>query len=421
MSFRSPLVISPRRTDSSPRVCFLLESYHPVIGGTETQARILAEDLVSNGFEVTVITRSSSRSLKKAEENGKIRIYRLPPVGNGHLKKWGLLFMCLPKLLTMHRHYDLIYVPGFRALGIAAVCASKFLHKRCILRAVSNGEMSGEFFVVGLSKLRLRLSSFPINILLLLRNMILGEADLFVSVSSDITKELIVNGVSPGKITSIPNPVDTKRFYRVSSFEQLRLRQQLGLPTGNKLVIFTGRLVAYKGLPLLLQTWKKILRRHQHVNLLLVGAGGNDLQNCEAALKEYVMAHGLQKSVLFTGGVANVEEYLQASDLFVFPTENEAFGISLVEAMACGLPVIGTSVGGVKDILAHKQNGLVIEAGNAQQLYDALHTLMSDDTLAASLGRSALRTVQERYSREIVAKKYIDLFKQFLKLEQPQE
>jgi glycosyltransferase involved in cell wall biosynthesis len=127
-------------------------------------------------------------------------------------------------------------------------------------------------------------------------------------------------------------------------------------------------------------------------------------------LKAYVKNNGLQDNVIFTGNVSNVSEYLQASDIFVFPTEREAFGVSLIEAMACGLPVISTAVGGVKDIIKHRKNGLVIEPGEFRQLYDALDLLLSDASLSATLCKSARKSFQHKYSSEIVTQRYIDLF-----------
>ena len=146
------------------------------------------------------------------------------------------------------------------------------------------------------------------------------------------------------------------------------------------------------------------------MTLLLVGSGGLDIHNCEAELKAYISANSLQDSVHFAGDVRNVHEYLQASDIFVFPTENEAFGISLIEAMACGLPIISTAIGGIKDIIQHRHNGLVVQPGNFQQLHDALDTIITDTTLATCLGRAAWQTVLDRYSTETVTPKYVELF-----------
>jgi glycosyltransferase involved in cell wall biosynthesis len=108
--------------------------------------------------------------------------------------------------------------------------------------------------------------------------------------------------------------------------------------------------------------------------------------------------------------VENVHEYLQAADIFVFPTEREAFGISLIEAMACGLAVISTSAGGTKGLLKHGQDGLVVEAGSSQQLYDALDSLITDRPLSVRLGQNAWQTAQQRFAAERVTKEYVNLF-----------
>jgi Glycosyltransferase Family 4 len=138
-----------------PRICLLTETYHPLIGGGETQARILADSLAANGIDAFIMTRRVSRSLRKAEVIDGIAVQRIPPVGMGPLKRWGMLLSALAALGRMRRHYDIVYVSGYKALGISAVLISKLLGKVCILKADSNGEMSGAFFAGGLRRLKL--------------------------------------------------------------------------------------------------------------------------------------------------------------------------------------------------------------------------------------------------------------------------
>ena len=397
-------------TPPKPAICLLTETYYPVVGGGETQARVLAEDLVANGFPVFVVTRRSSEELSKVEEVGGVTVYRTSPVGGGRLKRWVMTLTCLPVLLSRSRQYDVIYVSGFKALGLAAVLVSRLLGKRCVLKADSNGEMSGAFFDRGRQSLGWTADSTAFRLFLRLRNRILLWADRFVAISSDIAEELQRHGVGTGKIELVTNSVDTTRFSPVNPAIKAALRRQLSLPVDRTIITYTGRLVSYKGLPLLLRVWAQIQRVHGDAMLLVVGSGGLDVHNCEAELREFVQAKGLQNSVRFTGDVHNVHEYLQASDIFVFPTEKEAFGISLVEAMACGLPVIATPTGGIKDILVDGQNGLLVEAGSFQPLHDALHRLLSYRPLGDRLGRAALSTARTRYGRDVVLQRYIQLF-----------
>jgi glycosyltransferase involved in cell wall biosynthesis len=279
-----------------------------------------------------------------------------------------------------------------------------------VLKADSNGEMSGAFFDRGRQVLGLASDSTLFRLFLALRNGVLRRADHFLAISTDIAEELHRYGVQPRAIERVTNSVDTNRFCPVTASAKAALRRTLLLPADGTIVTFTGRLVSYKGLPLLLRVWEQVQRVHSRAMLLLVGSGGLDIHNCEAELKRLVEAKGLQRSVRFTGDVHNVHEYLQASDIFVFPTEKEAFGISLLEAMACSLPVITTPTGGIKDFLIDGQNGLLVEAGSFQQLWQAIDRLLTDASLAGSLGRAALSTARERYTRDVVLEQHIELF-----------
>ena len=136
-------------------VCILTETYHPVVGGGETQARALGEGLAAGGWEVAILTRRSDAALKKVEQYDGLTVHRLRPVGSQHTRKWGLIFSALAQLWTLRRQYDLIFVSGFRILGIPAVMAAKLLGKPCVLKADSPGEMSGAFFTAGLRRIGL--------------------------------------------------------------------------------------------------------------------------------------------------------------------------------------------------------------------------------------------------------------------------
>jgi glycosyltransferase involved in cell wall biosynthesis len=397
---------------STPRVCIFTETYYPVIGGGETQARLLAEGLLADGFSVMIVTRRSDSSLAKVERFGEITVHRLPPVGRGQLKKWGLMVSSLPALIRLQRHFDLIFVSGFRIIGLTAVLVGDLFGKAVVLKADSQGEMSGEFFAGGLAKLRLTPSSLPFSLFLRLRNRLLKRADAFATITSDVRAELVEAGIPAGAIHAVPNSVDMVRFFPVEAEQKRAVRVKTGLPPAGKIVVYTGRLVSYKGLPLLLKVWKEICRKYCDASLLLVGSGGLDIHNCEAELRGYVRENSLQDRVFFPGSVQNVPEFLQASDIFVLPTEDDAFPGALIEAMACRLPVITTPVGAIKTIIDTDSNGLLVQPGNFQQLYDALALLLSDSALAERLGNAGRQTVQNRYSAEIVTRQYEQLFRQ---------
>lgn len=394
-----------------PGVCIFTETYHPVVGGGETQARLLAEGLVSRGFSVCLLTRRSDAGLKRMERSGKVTVHRLWPTGGGPMKKWGLVLSGLPALLRLRREYDLVFVSGYRIIGIPAVLAGRVLGKPVVLKADSQGEMSGEFFADGLKRLGMTHSGLPFRLFLGLRNRILKRADAFAAITDEAMEELTGAGVRPEVILRVPNGVDTRRFRPAREAEKVSLRRKLGIPESCWVVTYTGRLVSYKGLPMLLRAWQELRRRRDGVKLLLVGTGGLDTHNCEDELRTFVNAEGLEDSVSFTGSVDNVAEYLQASDVFAFPTENDAFPSSLVEAMSCRLPVVTTPVGAIKTIVRDGVNGLMVQPGDLVELLEALDRLLVDKALAGRLGEAGRRTVEERYSAELVTRDLVDLFR----------
>ena len=397
------------------KICIFTETYYPVMGGGETQAQLLAEGLIANGHSVIVLTRRSDALLKKYERYGKVDVYRLAPVGSNQLKKWGLLFSSLPMFIRLRNQYDLIFVSGYRIMGLTAVLVGKLLVRRVVLKADSQGEMSGDFFQSGLRKFGISHKTLLFRWFLAFRNTILKKADAFSAISSEIASEWTASGIPSEKVHLIPNSVDTSRFMPVESSQKDLLRKKLNLPQNVTIAIYTGRLVSYKGLPLLLKVWAEIRHKHENILLILAGTGGLDIHNCEDELREYVKVNGFENQVVFTGAVQNVPQYLQASDLFVFPTENDAFPSSIVEAMACGLPVVSTPVGAIKTILTDGKTGLLIQPGNAEQLYQALDTILSNEEMASRLGKAACQSIQDLYSAEIVSKKYMRLFQGLIK------
>jgi glycosyltransferase involved in cell wall biosynthesis len=393
-------------------VCILTETYYPVVGGGETQARTLACGLIGHGYPVSVVTRRTARSLGRWEVVDDACIRRVGPTGHGQIRKWALIFTTLPALVQLRHAYDVLFVSGFRIIGVPAVLVAKLLGKTVVLKADSQGEMSGEYFAAGLKQVGLRSDSPVFRVFLAARNAILRRADAFVAITDGVAAELDAAGIDPRLVQRIANSVDDRRFRAATESGKLELRAQLGIDPSDKVVIYTGRLVSYKGLPLLLNVWKDLRAAHPNARLLLVGTGGLDIHNCEEDLKTFVLQHELGDSVSFTGSVEKVEDYLQAADIFVLPSEDDAFPSSLVEAMACRLAVLATPVGAIPSVIDHARNGLIVQPRDYSGLYSCLDQLLTDDALRTRLADAGLETVEARYYVDRVTGQMVDLFRE---------
>jgi glycosyltransferase involved in cell wall biosynthesis len=232
-----------------------------------------------------------------------------------------------------------------------------------------------------------------------LRNILLRQADAFLSISRVISEELRQAGVEQNKIIHFGAAVDIERFSTILGPEKSELRQRLELPQ-KYLFIYSGRLAKGKGLSHLAEAWRKLYAKNSDIALLLVGSAQGHKLDYEAELRDFFIQHQLENSVHFIGEVGNIEEYLQAADCFVFPTENEALGNSLMEACSVGLAVVASNVGGVPDVVDDGVNGILVEPGDASALYNAMHAMESDRVRANELGNAASQKIRTHFSVE---------------------
>jgi glycosyltransferase involved in cell wall biosynthesis len=400
---------SKLKENSFPRICILIGGYFPFIGGAESHAKLLSKYLKKGNISVIVVTRRRNINWKKFNIVEEVPVYRVQPSG---FKRWGKYMMMIPaliKLIYLRNRFDTIYVCGLRVLGIIGVIASKLLNKKCILRAESCGEFSGDFIW---NSSKIKKHSIPgiiIQILIFLRNFILKKANCFLSISQTIRDEYLKCAVDPKKIVLIPNGIDTNKFRPVDEIKKKTIRKKLGLPYEN-IFAYTGKLNKGKGLELLLRTWGNIIHKNNNAHLVLVGGGDNQFLSCEHDLKSYVDKNNLNKFVIFTGYVNDVQNYLQASDFFVFPSESEAHPLSLLEALSCGLPAIATEAGGITDIITNKVNGKLIKINDEVQLEKNVIEFMENKVKAKQLGQAGRESVIKQFSIEKIAQQHKALF-----------
>lgn len=131
-------------------------------------------------------------------------------------------------------------------------------------------------------------------------------------------------------------------------------------------------------------------------------------------LRRSTVALGITEVVVFRGNVPNVLDYLQMTDLYLLTSETEGMPNSLLEAMACRLPVIATKIGGVVDIVESGRNGILVPPGDVSALRDAILSLLSYPSERERLAVEAYRTIRENYYIEAVASRYADLYRSLL-------
>jgi glycosyltransferase involved in cell wall biosynthesis len=233
---------------------------------------------------------------------------------------------------------------------------------------------------------------------------VLGRLSRIVTVTDYMKRELIEKkGVDPDHIRVISNGVEIEEFK--DTFTRAEALAALGIPDDRLVVGFVGRLHHLKGLDLLIEAVPLVKERFSRVEFVIVGSGPE-----EESLKQLARERGVSETVRFAGYRRNAWRFMPAFDVVVLPSRDEAQSIALLEAMACGKPVVAARVGGVPEVVEDRVTGLLYPAGDVPALAAALIDVLKDASKRASMGAAGQRRVGDRFSRAEMLRQTIAMY-----------
>jgi len=226
--------------------------------------------------------------------------------------------------------------------------------------------------------------------------------DKVIAISEEVRRHLIKDfAVDEKKIALIHSGVDIEKFKipclsgrQENSNIKNEKKKELGLGQGPVIGII-ARLSEEKGHIYLIQAMKIILERVPAAQLLIAGRG-----RVQEKLELLVKELGIDRSVFFIPQIQDTSRVLPALDLFVLPSLKEGLGLALMEAMACGLPVVGSNIGGIKSLIKDGICGLLVEPADAAALAQAALRILENPAQAESFGRQACIFIAENFSLE---------------------
>jgi len=154
---------------------------------------------------------------------------------------------------------------------------------------------------------------------------------------------------------------------------------------------------------LLIGTWRELSARWPALHLVIVGTGHGSFDDCEVELAEYVRANGIADRVQLVGPSNAVHEYLQAADLCVYPSEYEGFGIGIIEALGCGIPLAVTPVGVAQDLVRQGETGFLFPVNDREALIGSIDSILQQRTRWPEIGARAREAVAPYALAAIVA------------------
>ena len=239
---------------------------------------------------------------------------------------------------------------------------------------------------------------------------ILGRfTDLSLAVSQGVKDYLVEEiGLDPARVRVVVNGVDSAALDAARPSPEVR--RELGLPEGARVIGLVGRLDHWgKGHKELFEAMAH-LREKYPLRALIVGGGRR-----EEEVRQMAASLGLAGQVHFLGSRRDVPDLLQAMDIFVLPSYSEGLSLALLEAMAAGLPVIVSCVGGNPEVVTDGETGLLIPPRDTSALSGALQRLMDNSTWAKDLGRNARRHVEANYSLERLGREINEIYDKIVK------
>lgn len=360
--------------------------FSPDIGGPATYAELLAAALSDKEFKVCVLTYSRQLRLKGFDSKYKFKVVRV-------WGKWPIWIKHLAfgfKLLGLISNYDSVLALNVWSAGFPSLIVSKIYRKKFVVRIV--GDYAWEVGV-GKGREKFLIDDFQrsrkrgwIGALYKLQGWICRKAD-FVIVPSKYLSGIVSGwGVPESKIKVIYNSVDLKP----AGLTKEEARTKIGIH-GN-IILSIGRLVPWKGFRMLIKIMPQLLNVNQFTRLVIIGDGPD-----KEVLVSMIRNTNLDKKVILTGKKLKEElaVYLAAADMFILNSGYEGFSHQILEAMACGVPVVASAVGGNKEVIIQGENGFLVRYNDEFNLVEAIKTVWQDQEFRDGLVEAGKKTAKK--------------------------
>ena len=363
---------------------------YPTVGGSGVVATELGRLLADRGHSIHFISSSMPFRLKKmhpriffhAVEVNQYSVFQYPPYDLTLASKIAEVAK-REKLDILHAHYAIPH-------AICALLAKQMLDQDIKVVTTLHGT---DISILGWEHSFQPLIKFGIE-----------KSDYVTAVSNalaDQTMELIK---ADKEIHTVYNFID-ENVYKTR--ENQSLKKELGLK-GEKVLIHVSNFREVKRVQDVVHVFN-LVKKEMPAKLLLVGDGPEMGMICDL-----VDRLGLQDDVLFLGKQDNVEDLYAISDLMLLLSSKESFGLVLLEAMACGVPCIGTGIGGIPEVIEHGKTGYICELGDVVQMADYAVGLLRDDELHASMSQACLNSVHSRFNTETIISQYETIYRNLL-------
>jgi glycosyltransferase involved in cell wall biosynthesis len=270
----------------------------------------------------------------------------------------------------MRADYDIVCVNDQRGSGLSAWAAARLRRKPIMIQPQTQGSLSGRHPAqTGALAAFNRAATFPIRV-------VYGRADAVSGIAKSILDEARALGVDEARLHYMPNPFNASAFAPLDPQRRTAMRESLGWRASDLVFLFTGRLSLEKGLKELLTAWRDAAAPDWKLALAGPAMPGHPWDLSEW-LADFVRQHGLGERVALLGACepARLAQIMAAADAAVLPSHFEAQGLAAVEAMACGLPIVATDVGGIPDFVVPGVNGLLVPPRDVPALGAALREM----------------------------------------------
>ncbi|MEK7648535.1 MAG: glycosyltransferase family 4 protein [Patescibacteria group bacterium] len=370
--------------------------YPPYRGGIGTVAQQNARMAAKEGFDVTIATPlypSLDKKVAAVEFDGGVKVKRLnPSVSYGNAAVMRGLLRPLLQADVIHLHYPCI---GNEWL---VLLAGYVWRKKIVV--TYHHDLVGK----GLFRCIFKLYTFlflPLTLRIARR--------VFVTSWDYAQQSYLKKYLSKRKqlFSELPCAVDTTIFYPRQKDSSILSRYSI--KATDRVVVFVGGLDSahyFKGVSLLIQVFSKHFSTMNNTHLVIVGDG-----DCKEEYERQSKLLDCEGNIHFAGSVVSDELplYYAIADVFVLPSidSSEAFGIAIIEAQACGKPVITSDLPGVRSVVRHGIDGLHFSPSNPIELGEALYTLLSDEALRMRMSSSARERALQNYSTDAVGKKFV--------------